>query len=52
MKANRNSIGVEIDPEYCQMTLNRLQGEGSTLFNKVDLEFIKANELSDVGKEK
>jgi len=52
MKANRNSIGVEIDPEYCQMTLNRLQRERGTLSNNVDLEFIKANELTNVGKEK
>ena len=52
MKANRNSIGVEIDPEYCQMALKRLQREGQTLSNKVDLEFIKANELKDVNKEK
>ena len=52
MKANRNSIGVEIDPEYCQMALKRLQREGQTLFNKVDLEFSKANELKDVNKEK
>jgi len=43
MKADRNSIGVEIDPEYCQMALKRLQREGSTLSSKVDLEFIKAN---------
>jgi len=52
MKANRNSIGVEIDPEYCQMALNRLLREGRTPFYDVDLEFIKANELMDVSKEK
>lgn len=45
MKADRNSIGVEIDPEYFQMALKRLQREVSALFNKVDLEFIKGNEL-------
>jgi len=43
MKGDRNSIGVEIDPEYCQMALKRLQREGSPLFSKVDLEFIKAD---------
>jgi len=41
MKAHRNSIGVEIDPEYCQMTFKRLNMEGRTLFNDVNLEFIK-----------
>lgn len=41
MKAHRNSIGVEIDPEYCQMTFKRLNTEGRTLFNDVNLEFIK-----------
>jgi len=43
MQGDRNSIGVEIDPEYCQMALKRLQREGSPLFSKVDLEFIKAD---------
>jgi len=41
MKAGRSSIGVEIDPEYCEMALKRLQREGSVLSNKVDLEFIE-----------
>jgi len=52
MKPNRNSIGVEIDPEYCQMALKRLQREGRNLFNDVSLEFIKASELKDMNKEK
>ena len=52
MKAHRNSIGVEIDPEYCQIALKCLNTEGRNLFNDVDLEFIKANELNDVSKEK
>jgi len=37
MKNNRNSIGVEIDPEYCRMTLERLQREGRTLFNQPEI---------------
>jgi DNA modification methylase len=41
MKANRNSIGVEIDPEYCKMTLERLQREGRTLFNQIGIKFEK-----------
>lgn len=51
MKANRNSVGIEIDPEYCEMALNRLRREGQTLFGDVDLEFVKANELVGVSKE-
>lgn len=45
MKAKRNSIGVEIDPEYCQMALNRVRKEGQTVFEDADLEFSKANEV-------
>ena len=48
MKAHRNSIGVEIDPEYCQIALKRLNTEGRNLFNYVDLEFKKSDELKDV----
>jgi DNA modification methylase len=47
VKANRNSIGVEIDPEYCQMALKRLRREGHTLFNEMELEFIKDEKLKD-----
>ena len=38
MKVNRNSIGVEIDSEYCQLTLKRLQKDGKTLLNDIVLE--------------
>jgi DNA modification methylase len=41
MRANRHSIGVEIDPEYCQMILKRLQREGQTLFNQVEIKIEK-----------
>lgn len=41
MKANRHSTGVEIDPEYCQMTLKRLQREGRTLSGQTELKFEK-----------
>jgi len=41
MKANRNSIGVEIDPEYCQMAFRRLQREGQGLFKQVETKFEK-----------
>jgi len=42
LKNNRNSIGVEIDPEYCQMTARYLKAESSDLFSDVKLVFEKA----------
>ena len=41
-KNNRNSIGVEIDPEYCQMAARYLKAESSDLFSDVELIFEKA----------
>jgi site-specific DNA-methyltransferase (adenine-specific) len=40
LKANRNSIGIEIDPEYCAMALERLRHEGASLFQSNDIQFI------------
>jgi DNA modification methylase len=48
MRANRNSIGIEIDPEYCQMALKRLQREGRTLFDQKEIKFEKIEELMAV----
>lgn len=45
MKANRNSIGVEIDPEYCKMTLKRLQQEGQTFFSQIEIKFENKEDL-------
>jgi DNA modification methylase len=45
MKSNRNSIGVEIDPEYCQMALKRLQREGQTFFNQIEIKFERQEDL-------
>jgi len=42
LKNNRNSIGVEIDPEYCQMAARYLKAESSDLFSDVKLIFEKA----------
>lgn len=39
MKCGRNSIGVEIDEEYCRMALNRLKLEGRDLFRETEIEF-------------
>jgi site-specific DNA-methyltransferase (adenine-specific) len=43
LRTSRNSIGIEIDPEYCRMTARYLKAESSDLFSKVNLLFEKAN---------
>jgi site-specific DNA-methyltransferase (adenine-specific) len=40
MKAGRNSIGIDIDPEYCKMAEERLRRENTDLFSSANLEFI------------
>lgn len=40
LKAGRNSIGIEIDPEYCRMTEERLREDNSNMFSSANLEFI------------
>jgi len=47
-KNNRNSIGVEIDPEYCQMAARYLKAESSDLFSDVKLIFEKATDQKEV----
>jgi site-specific DNA-methyltransferase (adenine-specific) len=42
LKYQRNSIGVEIDPEYCRMAAAYLKNESNDLFNDVELIFEKA----------
>ncbi|MBI2862282.1 MAG: site-specific DNA-methyltransferase [Chloroflexi bacterium] len=49
IKANRNSIGVEIDPLYCEMAMRRLEKEARTLFSNVGLEMVKASYSKRVG---
>ena len=41
IRSDRNSIGVEIEPEYCRMAARQLKAEASTLFSNVRLEFVK-----------
>ncbi|MBW2038537.1 MAG: site-specific DNA-methyltransferase [Deltaproteobacteria bacterium] len=41
IRSGRNSIGVEIEPEYCRMAARQLKAEASTLFNNVQLKFEK-----------
>jgi site-specific DNA-methyltransferase (adenine-specific) len=42
LKAGRNSIGVEIEPEYCRMAARYLKAENSDLFTPARLVFEKA----------
>ncbi len=39
MRAGRNSIGIEIDREYCKMAEDRLRRENSDMFSTASLEF-------------
>ncbi len=39
MKCGRNSIGIEIDEEYCRMTLDRLKADEQGLSTEVKIEF-------------
>ncbi|TAN44566.1 MAG: site-specific DNA-methyltransferase [Nitrospirae bacterium] len=47
MKCGRNSIGVEIDEEYCRMALHRLRAEGQDLFSEAEIEY---REIGDNGR--
>lgn len=42
MKWNRNSLGIEIDPEYCRMTARRILDENQNLFSSSSFECIHA----------
>lgn len=42
LRTGRNSIGVEIDPEYCRMTARCLKAETADLFSTAKLLFEKA----------
>jgi DNA modification methylase len=48
LKNGRNSIGVEIDPEYCRMAARHLKAESSDLF--VDSELLFERAKSHAGK--
>ena len=41
LQTGRNSIGVEIDPEYCRMTARRLKAEDTDLFPTAEFLFDK-----------
>jgi site-specific DNA-methyltransferase (adenine-specific) len=42
LKTGRNSIGVDIEPEYCRMSARYLKAENSDLFAPARLQFEKA----------
>lgn len=42
LRANRNSIGLDIDAEYCRMAARRLKAEALNLFNNAQLVFQKS----------
>jgi len=42
LKYDRNSIGVEIDPEYCRIAASYLKAESCNLFSDVEIAFEKA----------
>jgi len=42
LRANRNSIGLDIDAEYCRMAARRLKAETANLFNNARLVFQKS----------
>ncbi|MBN1867141.1 site-specific DNA-methyltransferase [Candidatus Sumerlaeota bacterium] len=41
LRTGRNSIGVEIDPEYCRMAARYLKAESADLFSTAKLVFEK-----------
>jgi modification methylase len=42
IRTGRNSIGIEIDPEYCRMAARYLKAETADLFTAAELKFEKA----------
>lgn len=44
MKCERNSIGIEVDEEYCKMALERLYSEHKGLSGETRIEFVKREE--------
>ncbi len=52
LRTGRNSIGIEIDPEYCRMAARYLKAETADLFTKAELRFEKSpTETAALAKE-
>lgn len=51
IKCGRNSIGIEIDEEYCQMTLNRLKEEGRVMERGIEIGFFEEEKETLMVKE-
>jgi len=49
MKSGRNSIGIDIDRDYCRMAAGRLKREGHDLFSDVHLEMKRQVNSRDQG---
>jgi DNA modification methylase len=49
MKCNRNSIGIEIDKEYCHIASNRLKDENQNLFSSARLELLNYTDTPQMG---
>ncbi|MDE3067588.1 MAG: site-specific DNA-methyltransferase [Verrucomicrobiota bacterium] len=47
MKWGRNSIGIEIDPEYCRMAARRMLDENQNLFSTSSFECVHAPAMED-----
>lgn len=45
IKSDRNSIGVEIDPIYCEMAMKRLEKETRTLFSHIKLRMVTSSDF-------
>jgi len=47
LRSGRNSIGLDIDPQYCRMAASRLKSEALNLFNPAELIFQRMDEQPD-----
>jgi len=45
LNTGRNSIGIDIDAEYCRFALHRLDAESGPLFGHAGIEYRKAGDL-------
>ncbi len=49
MQWNRNSLGIEIDPEYCRLAARRMLDENQNLFSTSDFECTHAPTAEPIG---